>query len=82
MIVSRPLALYAAAIAVLVALQPMRVSAQWWNRAPADFEECSEAAEKASVQVVIEAINCFFDGLPDTDQALVAGLSERLMREG
>ena len=26
----------------------MRVSAQWWNRAPADFEECSEAAEKAS----------------------------------
>jgi hypothetical protein len=26
----------------------MRVSAQWWNRAPADFEECSEAAEKSS----------------------------------
>jgi hypothetical protein len=26
----------------------MRVSAQWWNRAPADFEECAEAAEKSS----------------------------------
>lgn len=48
MIVSRSLALYAAAIAALVALQPVRVSAQWWNRAPADFEECSEAAEKLS----------------------------------
>jgi hypothetical protein len=47
-IASRPLALYAAAIAGLVALQPMRVSAQWWQRAPADFEECSEAAEKSA----------------------------------
>ena len=45
---SRPLALYAATIAALVALQPLRVSAQWWNRAPADFEECAEAAEKSS----------------------------------
>jgi len=33
-------------------------------------------------RVVTEAINCFFEGLPDTDQALVDGLSERLMREG
>jgi hypothetical protein len=47
-IASRPLALYAVAIAALVVLQPVRVSAQWWNRAPADFEECSEAAEKAA----------------------------------
>lgn len=48
MIASRQLALFAAAIAGLVALQPTRVSAQWWNRAPADFEECAEAAEKSA----------------------------------
>jgi hypothetical protein len=47
-IASRPFALYAAAIAGLVALQPMRVSAQWWQRAPVDFEECAEAAEKSA----------------------------------
>ena len=33
-------------------------------------------------RVVTEAINCFFEGLPDTDQALVDGLSERFMRAG
>ena len=47
-IASRPLALYAATVAVLIVLQPLRASAQWWNRAPADFEECAEAAEKSS----------------------------------
>jgi hypothetical protein len=47
-IASRPFALYAAAIAGLIALQPMRVSAQWWHRAPVDFEECAEAAEKSA----------------------------------
>jgi hypothetical protein len=47
-IASRPFALYAAAIAGLVALQPVRVSAQWWHRAPVDFEECAEAAEKSA----------------------------------
>lgn len=47
-IASRPTALYVAAIAGLVALQPMRVSAQWWHRAPVDFEECAEAAEKSA----------------------------------
>jgi hypothetical protein len=45
---SRHLAFFAAAIAGLVALQPTRVSAQWWHRAPADFEECAEAAEKSA----------------------------------
>src|SRR6201994_1158031 len=25
----------------------MRASAQWWNRAPADFEDCADAAEKS-----------------------------------
>ena len=48
MIASRPFALYAAAIVGLIALQPMRVSAQWWHRAPVDFEECAEAAEKSA----------------------------------
>ncbi len=33
-------------------------------------------------RVITEAINCFFDGLPTTDQELVDGLSERLMRAG
>jgi hypothetical protein len=47
-IASRPFALYAVAIAGVVALQPIRVSAQWWHRAPVDFEECAEAAEKSA----------------------------------
>jgi hypothetical protein len=29
-------------------LQPSRALAQWWSRAPADFEECADAAEKAA----------------------------------
>jgi len=33
-------------------------------------------------RVITEAINCFFDGLSDTDRELVDGLSERLMRAG
>jgi len=40
--------LLVAGIAGLIALYPVRVSAQWWSRAPADFEECADAAEKAS----------------------------------
>lgn len=44
MIASRRLALHAA-VAGLLSLQPARVSAQWWHRAPVDFEECSQAAE-------------------------------------
>jgi predicted DNA-binding protein len=31
-------------------------------------------------RVVMEAINCFFKDLPDRDQALVDGLSERFLR--
>jgi hypothetical protein len=27
-----------------------RASAQWWHRAPVDFEECSEAAEKSATK--------------------------------
>jgi hypothetical protein len=47
-IASRTAALLAAGIASLLALQLSRVSAQWWHRAPVDFEECSEAADKAA----------------------------------
>ena len=37
-------------VAGLIALQPVRVSAQWWSHAPADFEECADAAEKAATK--------------------------------
>src|SRR3984957_12947435 len=39
-----------AAIAGGVVLQPSRAHAQWWSRAPADFEECADAAEKAATK--------------------------------
>ena len=48
MIVSRPSAWLIAAIAGCVVLQPSRAQAQWWSRAPADFEECADVAEKAA----------------------------------
>jgi hypothetical protein len=41
-------ALYVAAIVGAVAIQPVRVSAQWWSRAPADFEDCAAAAERSA----------------------------------
>ncbi len=43
-------ALLIAAIAGCVVLQPLRAHAQWWSRAPADFEECADAAEKAATK--------------------------------
>jgi hypothetical protein len=46
-IASRPSALLIAAIAGFVVLTPLRAQAQWWSRAPADFEECADKAEKA-----------------------------------
>jgi hypothetical protein len=50
-IASRPLALMMAAIAGIVVLQPSRAQAQWWgSRAPADFEECADIAEKAATR--------------------------------
>jgi predicted DNA-binding protein len=36
----------------------------------------------AQWRVIVEAIECFLDGLPPTDRELVAGLSERLLRAG
>ena len=36
----------------------------------------------AQWRVIVEAINCMFHDLPDTDRELVDGLSQRLMRAG
>jgi hypothetical protein len=47
-IASRGAGLPVAVIAALVLLGPLRASAQWWSRAPADFEDCAEAAEKSA----------------------------------
>jgi hypothetical protein len=37
-----------AAIGGLLVLAPMPAHAQWWRSAPADFEDCAAAAEKAA----------------------------------
>ena len=50
MIASRPSALLIAAISGFVVLTPLRAQAQWWSRAPADFEECADKAEKAAAK--------------------------------
>jgi hypothetical protein len=47
-IASRGAGLPVAVVAALILLCPMRASAQWWSRAPADFEDCAEAAEKSA----------------------------------
>jgi hypothetical protein len=39
-----------AATAGCIVLQPSRAHAQWWSRAPADFEDCADAAEKAATK--------------------------------
>jgi hypothetical protein len=39
-----------AALAGCAMLASARVQAQWWSRAPADFEECADAAEKAATK--------------------------------
>jgi hypothetical protein len=46
----RTSALLMAAIAGGLVLAPSRAHAQWWSRAPADFEECADAAEKAATR--------------------------------
>jgi hypothetical protein len=48
--VSGKAALLSAAIGCCVVLQPLRAHAQWWSRAPADFEECADRAEKAATR--------------------------------
>jgi hypothetical protein len=46
-IASRTAALLVAGFASVMVLHIPRASAQWWHRAPADFEECADAANKA-----------------------------------
>jgi hypothetical protein len=46
----RTSALLVAGTLGLIVLQPVRVSAQWWSRAPSDFEECADAAEKSATK--------------------------------
>ena len=67
MIASRSFALTMAAIAASVVLQPSRAPAQWWgSRAPADFEECADIAEKAATKeartAALSACNAKFAG--------------------
>jgi hypothetical protein len=46
---SRKSSLLCAAIVCCAVLTPARLHAQWWGpRAPADYEECAESAEKAA----------------------------------
>jgi len=45
---SRIATLLVAGFASVMVLQLSRASAQWWHRAPADFEECAEAANKSA----------------------------------
>jgi len=45
-IVLRKSVLLVCATAGFAALLPARASAEWWSRAPADFEECADNAEK------------------------------------
>ena len=48
---SRKSALLCAAIVCCVVLIPARSHAQWWGaRAPTDYEECAESAEKAATK--------------------------------
>jgi hypothetical protein len=46
--VPRKPALLIAAVAACAALTLSHADAQWWSRAPADFEECADKAEKAA----------------------------------
>ncbi|HXN66445.1 MAG TPA: hypothetical protein VN926_02195 [Bradyrhizobium sp.] len=50
MIASRASVLLTISIAGLLVLHASRAQAQWWSRAPADFEECAEQAEKAATK--------------------------------
>ena len=50
MIRSRIAALLVGATGALVVLQPSHAHAQWWSRAPADFEACADVAEKSPIK--------------------------------
>ena len=46
----RTFLLLIAALAGSIVLHPSRAQAQWWSRAPVDFEECADKAEKAATR--------------------------------
>jgi hypothetical protein len=46
----RTSALLIFALAGSIVLHPSRAQAQWWSRAPVDFEECADKAEKAATR--------------------------------
>jgi hypothetical protein len=46
----RTSALLVAGTVGLIVLQPIPASAQWWSRAPADFEQCADAAERSATK--------------------------------
>lgn len=48
-VASRRAALFVAAAGFFL-LTPSHAQAQWWKRAPVDFEECADAAEKAATK--------------------------------
>lgn len=50
LIEQRATALCLVAAAAIPLLQPACAQAQWWKRAPADFEECADTAEKAATK--------------------------------
>jgi predicted DNA-binding protein len=55
-------------------------------RVPAEFKArlnaLSAVTGLAQWRLIVEAINCVFRDLPETDRHLVDGLSERFMRAG
>ena len=50
MIGSRTATLLVAGFASVMVLHISRADAQWWNRAPADYEDCAAAAEKSATK--------------------------------
>jgi hypothetical protein len=47
---SRLPVLLVAAITGTIFVQPNRAIAQWWSRAPADFEDCADVAERSATK--------------------------------
>jgi predicted DNA-binding protein len=52
------------------------------NEFKARLNAMSAVTGLAQWRLIVAAINCFFDGLPETDQTLIDGISERYLRAG